>query len=330
MAKNVTSADIFGGMFQNLPDYATKREEISENKEKKDSYAREEKKSDVVMIRREQLITFHDHPYRVNEDQAMEDLAESVKTYGIREPLLVRPVSNQKDEYEIISGHRRNHAAGMAGLKEVPVHIEELDDDTAAILMVDSNNKRETLLPSEKAWAYRIKAEAMRHQGKRNDLMTEADMELEKDTGGMKKVGEKNGDSERTVRRYIRLTYLRKDLLNLVDESKLSVGAGYIISFFNREEQQCVWEYYQKNNRLPDTGQLEKMMQLHKSGTWNQEEIDNIMNRQPKKENVAKKGITIKKEKIKSFFPEDATDEYVESVIMELLESWAEKQGQKC
>lgn len=330
MAKNVTSADIFGGMFQNLPDYATKREEISENKEKKDSYAREEKKSDVVMIRREQLITFHDHPYRVNEDQAMEDLAESVKTYGIREPLLVRPVSNQKDEYEIISGHRRNHAAGMAGLKEVPVHIEELDDDTAAILMVDSNNKRETLLPSEKAWAYRIKAEAMRHQGKRNDLMIEADMELEKDTGGMKKVGEKNGDSERTVRRYIRLTYLRKDLLNLVDESKLSVGAGYIISFFNREEQQCVWEYYQKNNRLPDTGQLEKMMQLHKSGTWNQEEIDNIMNRQPKKENVAKKGITIKKEKIKSFFPEDATDEYVESVIMELLESWAEKQGQKC
>lgn len=330
MAKNVTSADIFGGMFQNLPDYATKREEISENKEKKDSYAREEKKSDVVMIRREQLITFHDHPYRVNEDQAMEDLAESVKTYGIREPLLVRPVSNQKDEYEIISGHRRNHAAGMAGLKEVPVHIEELDDDTAAILMVDSNNKRETLLPSEKAWAYRIKAEAMRHQGKRNDLMTEDDMAQEKEPGGMKKVGEKNGDSERTVRRYIRLTYLRKELLNLVDESKLSVGAGYIISFFNREEQQCVWEYYQKNNRLPDTGQLEKMMQLHKSGTWNQEEIDNIMNRQPKKENVAKKGITIKKEKIKSFFPEDATDEYVESVIMELLESWAEKQGQKC
>ena len=326
MAKNVTSADIFGGMFQNLPDYATKREEISENKEKKDSYAREEKKSDVVMIRREQLITFHDHPYRVNEDQAMEDLAESVKTYGIREPLLVRPVSNQKDEYEIISGHRRNHAAGMAGLKEVPVHIEELDDDTAAILMVDSNNKRETLLPSEKAWAYRIKAEAMRHQGKRNDLMTEADMELEKDTGCMKKVGEKNGDSERTVRRYIRLTYLLKDLLNLVDEGKLSGGLGYTLSFFDCEEQQGIWEYYQESHRLPNSKQLEEMMQCHKNGSLDRLEINKIMNMKPKKEKMVKKEITIKKEKIKSFFPKDATDEYVENVIMELLAGWAEKQ----
>ena len=315
MAKNVTSADIFGGMFQNLPDYATK-----------DSYAREEKKSDVVMIRREQLITFHDHPYRVNEDQAMEDLAESVKTYGIREPLLVRPVSNQKDEYEIISGHRRNHAAGMAGLKEVPVHIEELDDDTAAILMVDSNNKRETLLPSEKAWAYRIKAEAMRHQGKRNDLMTEADMELEKDTGGMKKVGEKNGDSERTVRRYIRLTYLLKDLLNLVDEGKLSGGLGYTLSFFDCEEQQGIWEYYQESHRLPNSKQLEEMMQCHKNGSLDRLEINKIMNMKPKKEKMVKKEITIKKEKIKSFFPKDATDEYVENVIMELLAGWAEKQ----
>ncbi|RGX94948.1 ParB/RepB/Spo0J family partition protein [Roseburia sp. OF03-24] len=328
MAKNVSSADIFGGMFQNLPDYTSRRENTLT--ERKEPGRQTEKQSGVAMIRREQLKAFHEHPYRVDEDQAMKDLAESIRTYGVREPILVRPVSGKEDEYEIISGHRRNHAAGMAGLKEVPVHIEELDDDTVAILMVDSNNKRETLLPSEKAWAYRIKAEAMRHQGKRNDLMTEDDMAQEKEPGGMKKVGEKNGDSERTVRRYIRLTYLRKELLNLVDESKLSVGAGYIISFFNREEQQCVWEYYQKNNRLPDTGKLEKMMQLHKSGTWNQEEIDNIMNRQPKKENVAKKGITIKKEKIKSFFPEDATDEYVESVIMELLEIWAEKQGQKC
>ena len=300
MAKNVTSADIFGGMFQNLPDYATKREEISENKEKKDSYAREEKKSDVVMIRREQLITFHDHPYRVNEDQ--------------------------KDEYEIISGHRRNHAAGMAGLKEVPVHIEELDDDTAAILMVDSNNKRETLLPSEKAWAYRIKAEAMRHQGKRNDLMTEADMELEKDTGGMKKVGEKNGDSERTVRRYIRLTYLLKDLLNLVDEGKLSGGLGYTLSFFDCEEQQGIWEYYQESHRLPNSKQLEEMMQCHKNGSLDRLEINKIMNMKPKKEKMVKKEITIKKEKIKSFFPKDATDEYVENVIMELLAGWAEKQ----
>lgn len=293
---------------------------------KKDSYAREEKKSDVVMIRREQLITFHDHPYRVNEDQAMEDLAESVKTYGIREPLLVRPVSNQKDEYEIISGHRRNHAAGMAGLKEVPVHIEELDDDTAAILMVDSNNKRETLLPSEKAWAYRIKAEAMRHQGKRNDLMTEADMELEKDTGGMKKVGEKNGDSERTVRRYIRLTYLLKDLLNLVDEGKLSGGLGYTLSFFDCEEQQGIWEYYQESHRLPNSKQLEEMMQCHKNGSLDRLEINKIMNMKPKKEKMVKKEITIKKEKIKSFFPKDATDEYVENVIMELLAGWAEKQ----
>ena len=324
MAKNVSSADIFGGMFQNLPDYTSKQESVST--ERKNLSRKTEKQPGVTMICREQLKEFHDHPYHVDEDQAMKDLAESIRTYGVREPILARPVSGHEDEYEIISGHRRNHAAGLAGLKEVPVHIEELDDDTAAILMVDSNNKRETLLPSEKAWAYRIKAEAMRHQGKRNDLMTEEDMDQEKGSGGMKNVGEKNGDSERTVRRYIRLTYLLKDLLKLVDESELSVGSGYTISFFNREEQQCIWEYYQKNSKLPDSGQLEKMMLLHKSGTWTQEEIDHIMDRQPEKVNAAKKGITIKKDKIKSFFPEDATDDYVESVIIELLESWAEKQ----
>ena len=166
----------------------------------------------------------------------------------------------------------------------------------------------------------------MRHQGKRNDLMTEADMELEKDTGGMKKVGEKNGDSERTVRRYIRLTYLLKDLLNLVDEGKLSGGLGYTLSFFDCEEQQGIWEYYQESHRLTNSKQLEEMMQCHKNGSLDRLEINKIMNMKPKKEKMVKKEITIKKEKIKSFFPKDATDEYVENVIMELLAGWAEKQ----
>lgn len=318
MAKNVSSMDIFGGMFQNIPAYEKAMhpdKAAATGSEQTEKEKLQEGKEDKVLVRRELLHPFHNHPFRVTEDAAMQELAESIRSYGIMEPILVRPDSKRQGEYEIIAGHRRNCAAGLAGLKEVPVRIEELDDDTASVLMVDSNNKREELLPSEKAWAFRIKAEALRHQGKRSDLFAE-------EGKGMATVGEKSGDSERTVRRYIRLTYLEKDLLDLVDAGKLNIGAGYTISFFNSEEQGYILDYYRGNNKLPVGVQLEELARYQRKGLLDAEAVERVMGAESTKRQI-KENVTIKRDRLRKYFPKEATAEYMENIIMELLEQWA-------
>lgn len=325
MAKNVTGADIFGGMFQNIPSYESdknKKVDIPEGNMSVDGHSI----SDVVMVKRSCLHSFHafyGHPFRVTEDFAMEELAASIRDFGIMEPILVRPEKGKAGEYEIISGHRRNHAAGLAGLTEVPVHIEDFSDRVAAEIMVDSNNKREFLRTSEKAWAYRTKAEAARQQGKRTDLQIDAEDDMEDEAArGMKSVGDKNGDSVRTVRRYIRLTYLVKELLDLVDEEKVSLGTGYIISFFNSSEQECILDYYHSYHLLPDINQAKKLMECHKTESLDATAVERIMAK-VKVTKPAKTNITIKQDCLRKYFPKEATPEYMENVIVELLEQWA-------
>ena len=326
MAKNVTGADIFGGMFQHIPSY-------EEQNEADDSYTGNDDRdvSSVTevsvgkrQVKRSCLHPFHNHPFRVTEDAQMLELAESIRAYGVKEALLVRPDKENAGEFEIISGHRRNYAAGLAGLEEVPVYIEELDDDTAAILMVDSNNKREELLPSEKAWAYRIKADALRHQGKRTDLLQDE----ETDTAcGLNAVAKESGGSVSTVKRYIRLTYLCSGLLTLVDEAKLSIGIGYMLSFFSCGEQDALAVYCRENKVLPNAAQVEAMEKYHENGTLDAQTIKAVM-RQSVVRKIQKTSITFKSENLKKYFPQDATQKYMEQIIMELLERWA-KDGRR-
>lgn len=324
MARNVTGADIFGGMFQNIPEYEQERKTKRADREETLSAQTGTDNSGIRFISREALHSFYRHPYRVTEDDAMRELAESIREYGIKEPVLVRPDKERAGTYEIISGHRRNYAAGLAGLTEIPVHIEEMDDDTAAVLMVDSNNKRDILFPSEKAWAYRIKAEALRKQGKRNDLISEERPEDAIKAGGMKVIGEENGDSERTVRRYIRLTFLTQELLALVDTGKLSMGAGYMLSFLNGSEQEYILRYFKEHTVWPDNSQMAKILRLHEKETLDEETLQAVMEREKEKASRPKPGFTIKREKLGEYFPADATEEYVESIIFRLLKGWAD------
>lgn len=327
MAKNVTSADIFGGMFQNIPAY-----ESREDNKKNEKNENEQDELSRVMVKRSCLhafSSFYGHPYRVDQDEKMQELEESIREMGVLEPLLIRPDKNKPGEYEIIAGHRRNYAAGLAGLTEVPAYIRNLGDDEAAIIMVDSNNRREILLPSEKAWAYRTKAEALRHQGKRTDLLLSEDMENEeKAIGGMNAVGEKSGDSVRTVQRYIRLTYLIPDLLALVDDEKLTVGNGYQLSSFDSEIQGCVLNYYKEHHILPDKAQIAAMEDLRQQGTLDASAVARIMSKREKAEIPIKKNITLKGSCLRQYFPEGATMDYMEQVILQLLEKWSKRDGE--
>ena len=307
MAKNVGNEDIFGGMFRDYGD--------------RTAHTETEKQTDTEQkIDRERLHPFKGHPFRVLEDEQMVQLADSIKQYGIQEPILVRPLKDNPEEYEIISGHRRNYAAGMAGVEQVPVHIRELDDDTATVLMVDANNKREVLLPSEKAWAYRMKADALRHQGKRNDL------QQNEDDLGMKAVGKKNGDSVRTVQRYIRLTYLSKELLQYVDEERLTVKTGYTISFLNCDIQDYLVSYYQEKHILPDDSQAKAMQAEQESGMLDVAAVERIMSKRLKEKKPARANVTLKESRLRQYFPEGMSSKEMEEVIIDLLEKYAKKQ----
>lgn len=305
MAKNVTGADMLGGMF-------AKVEPLENNQQMK------EKLPEKVL--RTKLHPFRNHPFRVVEDEQMEELAESIKKYGIQEPILVRP--DEAGGYEIVSGHRRCHAAAMAGMEEVPVHIREMSDSLATVLMVDSNNKREVLLPSEKAWAYRMKADALKCQGRRNDLMAGKDA-----VDGMAAVAGNGtaGESVRTVERYIRLTYLMEELLQLCDSGKISIGVGYTLSYFSKEEQMLVVSQYKNTGKLPDAGKMKTLNELRKQGELTGTAVQQVFEEKEKK---PVRNVTMKEKCLNRYFPADATKEYMENVIVELLEQWAKKQAE--
>ena len=225
------------------------------------------------MIPVENLVPFDGHPYKVLDDDSMNDLTESVQENGILEPITVRPLENT-DNYEIISGHRRYHAAKKAGLTEVPAFIRAVSRDEAVILLVDSNLHRERILPSEKAFAYKLKAEALNHQGKRSDL-TSSQVATKLDTAA--EIGSASGESRDTVYRYIRLTNLIPELLDMMDEGKIAFSVGVELSFLDDQFQYDVLNACELNDNTPSYAQAVRMHKAYTAGELTRDDIDAIM-----------------------------------------------------
>ena len=262
-----------------------------------------------------ELFPFKDHPFQVRDDEAMEKTAQSIAEYGVLVPGIVRP--RRSGGYEIVAGHRRKRGSELAGKTTMPVLIRTLDDDEATIIMVDSNLQREKILPSEKAWAYRMKLEALKHQGQRRDL-TSAPAVQKMTTRDQiaQDAGEKSGMA---VARYISLTKLIAPLLVLADEEKLSVStAADYIADLPRSVQSDLAAVMKKQNMLPGRTQLAKIKQYSREGTLNAAVIDAILTEQ----RPAPVQVVLKRERLKQYFPQSYTAQQMEEVIVSLLETW--------
>lgn len=259
---------------------------------------------DVREVAIEELYSFTDHPFKVKDDEEMKELVESVKTQGILTALLVRPL--KKGGYEIISGHRRKHAAELAGLERVPVIVREMDKDSAVRAMVDSNLQREHILPSEKAFAYRMKMEAMNHQGI---------------SGGnsAKEVGKGSNDSARQVYRYIRLTYLMNTLLKAVDEDIIKLQVGVELSYLSHIDQELVEEVHDSTGKYPSLEQAKQLRKHREENTLTKEVVRLLIIGEPKKKTT----ITLKQDDIKKYFPPDYDEQKMRNIICQLLEEWS-------
>lgn len=265
----------------------------------------------VTSVPIKQFRTFKNHPFRVLDDEKMQETVESVKKYGILMPGIVRP--HPGSGYEVIAGHRRWRACELAGLEEMPVIIRDMDDDTATVIMVDTNIQREDILPSEKARAYRMKYEALRHQGSKGDKHT-ADM-----------VGEAAGDSGRTVQRYIRLTELVQELLDYVDAGKIPMVIGEKLSYLCSDEQKWLVEAVMNTGLFPSKVQAEQLKARSSAGELTEDGIYAIL---AKKENGSV-NVTISARKIRDYFPSAYTKEEIEEVIYSLLDQWKQNEGKE-
>lgn len=266
--------------------------------------------------------SFKSHPFKVLDDERMQELVESVKEHGILTPVLLRPCG--VDEYEMISGHRRMHAAQLAGFTTVPSIIREMDDDAAIVFMVDSNIQREELLPSEKAFAFKMKMDAMRRQGARNDLKSTSnqnDWRLE--TADI--ISEQVGTSKAQVRRYVRLTELIPELLDLVDQKRLQFTVAVDISYIDKEIQRWLYEYIRDNGSVR-ANQIAALRSELGQGVMTQSKMILILNENlPGKKPGSK--ITLSEKKLREYFPSGYTTSEMRSVILELLDNWKECQN---
>ena len=266
------------------------------------------------------LTPFSRHPYKVRDDDAMRDMAESVKQYGVLSPAIARPMLD--GGYELVSGHRRKRACELAGLETMPVIVRELDDDAAAILVVDSNLQREGLLPSERAFAYKLKLEAIQHQGKRTDLTSRQVVDKLK---AADRVGEDVGESARQVQRYIRLTELIPPLLDMVDERKIAFNPAYELSFLKQDEQRLLLDSMDSEQATPSLSQAQRLKQFSQRGELTAEVMRAIMSEEKKEtERVTLKGDTLRK-----YFPASYTPKRMEETIIKLLEQWQKQQKRR-
>ena len=259
------------------------------------------------------LHEFRDHPYQVLDNEEMNSLIESVQQQGIMTPLIVRPLEGTTDEYEIISGHRRFRAAQKAGLAEVPAFIRPVSRDEAAIMVVDSNLHREHLLPSEKAFAYKLKAEALKHQGQRNDLTSEQlapklSTEL---------IAEQEGTSKDTVKRYIRLTKLIPDILKMVDEQRIAFSVGVELSYLTENEQQELFEAIELEDKTPSLSQAIQMKKLSQAGKLDSETISKIISEE--KPNQREK-ISFQLDELSKYFPKKYTPQDIYKRLLKLAQ----------
>lgn len=267
--------------------------------------------SQIIRLPLESLHPFENHPFRVLDDDKMVETVESVKKYGVLVPGIVR--KDKKGGYEIVAGHRRKRASELAGCLDMPVIVRELTDDEATIIMVDSNIQREDLLPSEKAKAYRMKMEALSHQGVKGEGYT-ADL-----------IGQDAEETGRTVQRYIRLTYLLPELLDHVDKKKLLLLPAEKLSYLAREEQEWVLKVIVEHNLSLSVTQAESLKDESRAGTLTEERVMMILSTREKGREMP--SITISSKKIRNYFSQEYTKEQIEAVIIELLESWKDSHG---
>ena len=277
----------------------------------------EEQREQVRQIPIGELFPFKNHPFKVLDDDSMSDTVESVKQYGVLSPLIARP--RPKGGYEIISGHRRQHAAELAGLETLPVIVRQMDDDAAIILMVDSNLQREHILPSERAFAYKMKLDAMKNQGTRSDLTS---TQVVSKLRSNEKLGAENNQSRETVRRFIRLTNLIPELLDMVDNKTVSFNPAVELSYLSPEQQQEVIRAMDDTQNFPSVSQAKRIKKLAQDGTFTTETIVAIMGEEKKSELDT---VTIKNDTLRKYFPRSYTPKQMEDTIIKLLEQWQKK-----
>lgn len=277
----------------------------------------EEQREQVRQIPIGELFPFKNHPFKVLDDDSMSDAVESVKQYGVLSPLIARP--RPKGGYEIISGHRRQHAAELAGLETLPVIVRQMDDDAAIILMVDSNLQREHILPSERAFAYKMKLDAMKNQGTRSDLTS---TQVVSKLRSNEKLGAENNQSRETVRRFIRLTNLIPELLDMVDNKTVSFNPAVELSYLSPEQQQEVIRAMDDTQNFPSVSQAKRIKKLAQDGTFTTETVVAIMGEEKKSELDT---VTIKNDTLRKYFPRNYTPKQMEDTIIKLLEQWQKK-----
>ena len=278
----------------------------------------EQKREQVQQIPIEELFPFKEHPFKVLDDEAMQRMVESVAQYGVLAPLIARP--RPEGGYEIISGHRRQHAAELAGLDTLPVIVREMTDDAAVILMVDSNLQRENILPSERAFAYKIKLKALKNQGARSDL-TSRQVVGKLEAADL--VGKGNEESGKQVQRFIRLTNLIPELLDLVDEKKVSFNPAVELSYLDEAQQRDFLQAMDETQNVPSLSQAQRMKKLAQEGKLTYEAAFAIMG-EAKKDELDK--VVIKNDTLKKYFPRSYTPRQMEDVIIKLLEQWQRRQ----
>ena len=270
-----------------------------------------------------QLLPFKDHPFKVVDDEAMLRTMESIAQYGVLTPLIARPLED--GSYEIISGHRRAHAAELAGLTEVPVLVRQMDDDAATVLMVDSNLQRENILPSERAFAYKMKLEAMKHQGERSDLQNDGtSRQVVGKLEAAAILGQDSGESGRQVQRYIRLTNLIPELLELVDQKQISFNPAVELSYLAPEEQETFLAAMEEVQAAPSLSQAQRLKKLAQEGDFTMDAAREIMN-EVKKGDLER--VTFRNEQLRKYFPRSYTTQQMQDTILKLLEQWQKKKA---
>ena len=277
----------------------------------------EQQREQVQQIPIGELFPFKDHPFKVLDDESMQRTVESVEQYGVLSPLIARP--RPEGGYEIISGHRRQHAAQLAGLETLPVIVRNMDDDAAVLLMVDSNLQRENILPSERAFAYKMKLEALKNQGARSDL-TSVQVAPKLST---EKIGEEVGMSKDNVKRYIRLTNLVPELLDMVDEKKIAFNPAVELSYLDEAQQRDFLEAMNDTQNAPSLSQAQRLKKLAQEGHFSYDVAFAVMGEE-KKDELDK--VVIKNDTLRKYFPRSYTPKQMEDTIIKLLEQWQRKQ----
>ena len=278
----------------------------------------EQQREQVQQISIGELFPFKNHPFKVLDDESMQRTMESVEQYGVLSPLIARP--RPEGGYEIISGHRRQHAAQLAGLDTLPVIVRNMDDDAAVLLMVDSNLQRENILPSERAFAYKMKLEALKNQGARSDLTS---TQVVSKLRSNEQLGAENNQSRETVRRFIRLTNLIPELLDMVDEKKIAFNPAVELSYLDESQQRDFLEAMNDTQNAPSLSQAQRLKKLAQEGHFSYDVAFAVMGEE-KKDELDK--VVIKNDTLRKYFPRSFTPKQMEDTIIKLLDQWQRKQ----